>query len=141
MDYKAVTGANDQLFDVTQYPLPSGNYAVILSNNTCIDTSECLNVIIDNILPQLVTPNGDGKNDVFEIRGVFDYPNNILEIYNRWGNLVYRKEGYQNTWGGECTEGLTLGGEILPAGTYFYTFDKGLNDGVKPTKGYLFLTK
>jgi gliding motility-associated-like protein len=139
--YAAVSGATQQNFDVTQYPIASGYYAVILTNNTCIDTSNCVNVSIETIVPQLVTPNGDGNNDVFEIQGVYDYPNNILEIYNRWGNLVYRQESYQNTWGGECTEGLTLGGDILPAGTYFYTFDKGLNDGSKPVKGYIFLTK
>ena len=139
--YAAINGATQQNFDVTQFPIPSGYYAVILTNNTCVDTSNCVNVSIETIVPQLVTPNGDGNNDVFEIQGVYDYPNNILEIYNRWGNLVYRQESYQNTWGGECTEGLTLGGDILPAGTYFYIFDKGQNNGEKPVKGYIFLTK
>jgi gliding motility-associated-like protein len=139
--YSPISGATQQSFDVLQYPLPSGDYAVILTNNTCVDTSECVNISIETIIPQLVTPNGDGSNDVFEIQGVYDYPNNILEIYNRWGNLVYRQESYQNNWGGECTEGLTLGGDILPTGTYFFIFDKGLNDGNKPVKGYIFLTK
>ena len=139
--YSTIFGATQQSFDVLQYPLPSGDYAVILTNNTCVDTSECVNISIETIIPQLVTPNGDGSNDVFEIQGVYDYPNNILEIYNRWGNLVYRQESYQNNWGGECTEGLTLGGDILPTGTYFFIFDKGLNDGNKPVKGYIFLTK
>jgi gliding motility-associated-like protein len=119
----------------------SGDYAVILTYNTCIDTSECLTIDIDLLVPQVVTPNGDGKNDVFEIQGIYDHPNNVLEIYNRWGSLVYRQEGYQNTWGGECTEGLSFGGNILPTGTYFYILDLGDNDGAKPSKGYIFLTK
>jgi gliding motility-associated-like protein len=139
--YSAINGATQQSFDVSQYPLPSGNYAVVLTNNTCVDTSECVNISIETIIPQLVTPNGDGNNDVFEIQGIYDHPNNVLEIYNRWGSLVYRQEGYQNTWGGECTEGLSFGGNILPTGTYFYILDLGDNDGAKPSKGYIFLTK
>jgi gliding motility-associated-like protein len=139
--YSPILGATQQKFDISQYPLQSGSYAVILKNNTCIDTSSCMSISIENVVPQLVTANGDGKNDVFEIQGVYDYPNNVLEIFNRWGNLVYHQDSYQNTWGGECTEGLTLGGDILPTGTYFYIFDKGNGDGSKPMKGYIFLTK
>jgi gliding motility-associated-like protein len=139
--YSEIIGATQQKLDINQYPLESGNYAVVLTNNTCVDTSECVNISIENIVPQLVTANGDGKNDVLQIQGVYDYPNNILEIYNRWGNLVYRKEGYMNTWGGECTEGLVLIGDILPTGTYFFIFDNGQNNDTKPLKGYVFLTK
>jgi gliding motility-associated-like protein len=139
--YSFVNGATEQTFDVTDFPVQSGSYAVILTNNACVDTSECVNISIPTNVAELVTANGDGLNDVFEIRGVYDYPNNTLEIYNRWGNLVYRKDSYQNTWSGECTEGLTIGGVDLPAGTYFYIFDKGLNDGTKPLKGYVFLTR
>jgi gliding motility-associated-like protein len=136
-NYAYVAGATQQTFE----PQLSGDYAVILTNNTCVDTSECLTIDIDLLVPQVVTPNGDGKNDVFEIQGIYDHPNNVLEIYNRWGSLVYRQEGYQNTWGGECTEGLSFGGNILPTGTYFYILDLGDNDGAKPSKGYIFLTK
>jgi len=136
-NYSYVAGATQQTFE----PLLSGDYAVILTYNTCVDTSECLTIDIDLLVPQVVTPNGDGKNDVFEIQGIYDHPNNVLEIYNRWGSLVYRQEGYQNTWGGECTEGLSFGGNILPTGTYFYILDLGDNDGAKPSKGYIFLTK
>jgi large repetitive protein len=119
----------------------SSSYAVILTNNSCIDTSECISINLELIIPEVISPNGDGKNDVFEIIGILDYPNNILDIYNRWGNLVYHKEGYKNEWGGINTEGITYGGDLLPVGTYFYILDLGEDDNVKPLKGYVFITK
>ena len=42
------------------------------------------------------SPNGDGVNDVFVVEGLHNYPNNKLEIYNRWGNRVYHSYNYQN---------------------------------------------
>jgi gliding motility-associated-like protein len=61
-------------------------------------------------VPNLFTPNGDGKNDNFEIRGLSQYFDNELIIVNRWGNEVYHQKGYQNTWKGEG----------LNEGTYYY---------------------
>ncbi len=68
------------------------------------------------------SPNGDNVNDVFMIRGVEGYPNNVLCIFNRWGNRVYYKEGYDNTFDGSW-EATTL-----PDGTYFYVFDDGIGN-------------
>ena len=65
------------------------------------------------------SPNNDGLNDVFFIQGVESYPNNVLCIFNRWGNQVFRQEGYANGWGGEWET------SIVPSGTYFYVFDNG----------------
>lgn len=61
-------------------------------------------------VPNLFTPNGDGINDVFEIRGLNQYGENELTIVNRWGNEVYHSRNYQNTWNGEG----------LSEGTYYY---------------------
>jgi gliding motility-associated-like protein len=62
-------------------------------------------------IPNLFTPNGDGINDVFEIRGLDQYQQNNLSIVNRWGNEVYHSTHYQNTWTGDG----------LNEGTYYYT--------------------
>jgi len=64
----------------------------------------------DLFIPTLFTPNGDGSNDVFEIRGLELFAENSLVIVNRWGNEVYRSNNYQNNWNGEG----------LNEGTYFY---------------------
>ena len=61
-------------------------------------------------IPNLYTPNGDGTNDAFEIRGLELFAQNDLVIVNRWGNEVYKATGYQNNWTGEG----------LNEGTYFY---------------------
>ena len=63
------------------------------------------------------TPNGDGANDVFYIGNINLYPNNTLQIYNRYGQLIYNETGYKNDWGGSY-----LGTET-PCGTYFYILD------------------
>jgi len=70
----------------------------------------------------IITPNGDGKNDVLRFGGLADFPDNTLRIFNRWGNLVFEAEGYQVR--GNLFEGMR-GGERLPADTYYYilTFD------------------
>ncbi|RMG87549.1 MAG: hypothetical protein D6714_02145 [Bacteroidetes bacterium] len=67
------------------------------------------------IVYDVLTPNDDGQNDVWYIEGIENYPNNTVEVYNRWGNLVWRASGYLNTWRGTNTKG-----EKLPAGGYYY---------------------
>jgi gliding motility-associated-like protein len=63
-------------------------------------------------VPNLFTPNGDGRNDAFEIRGLDQYTQSELIIVNRWGNEVYRSKGaaYPNNWDGSG----------LSEGTYYY---------------------
>ncbi len=65
-------------------------------------------------LPSAYSPNDDGSNDAYVIHGIERYPNNILSVFNRWGNLVYQKENYANEWVGNNNSG-----EQLPEGTYF----------------------
>ncbi len=75
------------------------------------------------------SPNEDGKNDFFRIRGLQNYPDHHLFIYNRWGNLVHEATNYQSDWFG------TWNGKDLPDGTYFYVLDLG--NGDKPLHGYV----
>ncbi|KAF2335290.1 T9SS type B sorting domain-containing protein, partial [Flavobacterium nitrogenifigens] len=79
------------------------------------------------------SPNDDGQNDYFYIDCIERYPDNQLEIFNRWGNLVYYKKGYDNTWDGKEENSA----KTLPEGTYFYILDLG--DGSKKTSGWLYL--
>jgi gliding motility-associated-like protein len=71
-----------------------------------------------SFVPKGFSPNGDGMNDKFIIQNA-DGKHVSLEMYNRWGNRVYKSDDYKNDWGGEVTEGFFLGRDI-PDGTYYY---------------------
>ena len=73
----------------------------------------------DIVIYNTFTPNGDGNNDLWYIGNIYKYPENKLEIYNRYGKLVYKVNEYLNTWDGKAY------GEQLPSGTYFYNLDLG----------------
>ena len=104
------------------------------NNSSTIETTpEVLNI------PEGFSPNGDGVNDVFVIRGMENYPNNTFVIFNRWGDKVYEANPYLNNWDGKSTTGLRVGGNELPIGTYFYVLDLG--DGSKAIKGTIYLNR
>ncbi|MFD0992436.1 T9SS type B sorting domain-containing protein, partial [Tenacibaculum geojense] len=88
----------------------------------------------------VLTPNGDGDNDTLIIQGIENYPNNTLEIFNRWGNTVYKKVSYDNSWDGTSNGRVTIQvDEKLPTGTYYYVLDLG--NGSKPKVGWIYLNK
>ncbi len=82
----------------------------------------------DCIVPNVITPNGDGVNDLLIILCLVNnaYPNNIFRVFNRWGDEVFTAEPYTNNWDG--THGKDK--KDLPAGTYYYLLklDKNSND-------------
>ncbi len=93
-----------------------------------------------------ITPNGDGDNDIIRIDGISCYPKNKVEIYNRWGVLVYEVEGYDNTtnvFTGYSNGRVTIKqGEGLPTGTYYYVLEYTNANGESNSKaGYLYLTR
>ncbi len=93
----------------------------------------------DFFIPEGYSPNGDGVNDMFVIRGIDFYTDNSIVIFNRWGNKVFEASPYQNTWNGKSTMGLRIGGDELPVGTYFYLLDLG--DGSDIIKGTIYLNR
>jgi hypothetical protein len=90
----------------------------------------------------LVSANGDRRNDNFMIDCISQFPNNNVKIFNRSGVLVYEANGYNNdevVFKGIGENGVYTIGNELPVGTYFYIIDK--RDGSKPKTGYLELVK
>ena len=100
--------------------LIAGQYPVtILDSNNCrVDTSffiarrcrDTLKTIYD-----VITPNGDGKNDKWVVANIEKYPDNEMFIYNRWGELIYTTKKYLNDWAG-----TNQNKEELPTGAYYY---------------------
>ncbi|MFH6942853.1 gliding motility-associated C-terminal domain-containing protein [Flavobacterium sp. FlaQc-50] len=94
-----------------------------------------------------VSPNNDGVNDYFKIENIENYPNNTVEIYNRWGARVFKTNNYDSTGnvfdGFMAGKGIKVGTGKLPAGTYFYTIEYGTGADKKlnTKSGYLYLSE
>jgi gliding motility-associated-like protein len=73
-------------------------------------------------IPDAISPNGDGSFDELYIQNIKKFPNNKVEIYNRWGSLLYEAKGYNNesvVWDG------THNGSVLPVASYYMVVDLG----------------
>ena len=135
------------LDDLDQFPLDSSEDTDIdndgLGDN--VDDDDDNDGILDSndafpktSAPRLVpaqafTPNGDGNNDNWVIPGIDNYPNNLVQVFNRWGHPVYTAKGYSNDWGGL----YKTRNEKLPTGSYFYTINLG--NGAEPIQGWIFI--
>jgi gliding motility-associated-like protein len=92
----------------------------------------------DVFIPEGFSPNGDGVNDYFVIKGADRYII-TLKVFNRWSNKVYESSHYKNDWDGTAEIGLLVSGGQLPGGTYFYTAN--FNNGEKEIIGYLTINR
>jgi gliding motility-associated-like protein len=125
-------GSTNNYYDV----LDSGLYYVTISfGGGCITTDSIYiqtdSCIISN-LSNIFTPNGDGINDFFFIKNIEYFPNSRLEVFNRWGNLIYSSDNYQNDWDGGNQK----------TGTYYYLFYPNNPSGkIKLQKGFITLIR
>jgi gliding motility-associated-like protein len=93
-----ITNVRDQKAILAQGKVPGGCEYTEITNS-----SECPDAVFP---PNVITPNADGLNDVFHVFGLDLFDNSKVEIYDRWGNMVYRSDNYENDWdGGEQPEG------------------------------------
>ena len=113
------------------------------SSTVIVEVEQC-----EMIIPTGFSPNDDGIQDTWRIVCVEKYPNARIEIYNRWGNLVFERENYGNTdvhgtddawWDGYASNKRTFGSSKLPAGTYYYILY--LHDKREPLNGFIFLNR
>jgi gliding motility-associated-like protein len=86
-------------------------------------------------LPNGFTPNADGFNDFYVIKGIQGYEGNQLNIFNRWGGLVYSSKDYQNNWDGASNDG-----NLLPDGTYFIVVNLN-KEGYENVQSYIDLRR
>ncbi len=90
------------------------------------------------------SPDNDGINDFWVIEGIESYPENTVVIFNRWGDMVFQIDGYDNNsnvFRGEANQLTGLGAGQLPEGTYFFQLILPEDHNLKQTKGYLVLKR
>ncbi|MEZ4855427.1 MAG: gliding motility-associated C-terminal domain-containing protein [Gelidibacter sp.] len=127
---------NDLVSGQTGLTLPvltAGTYTAIITSNTTGCTYELSAEVIELaqcIIPQGISPNGDGYNDNFDLSS---FGVTKIEIFNRNGRLVYSKTNYVDEWHGQ-----TNSGDNLPVGTYFYTMTY---DGGKQKSAWVYINK
>lgn len=71
-------------------------------------------IACDTEIPNVFSPNNDTYNDFFRIPGIEGFPNSRVEIFNRWGNLVFQDDDYKGGWDGR------MNGDPVSDGTYYY---------------------
>jgi gliding motility-associated-like protein len=118
--------------------LQDGAYALYLTdvNGCAFSTSSRLTEPALLEMPNGYSPNGDGDNETFVVHGIDAYPNNEIVVFNRWGNIVYKKANYANEWAGDNTVG-----EALPDGTYFVILTVVAGEEEITLKGYVDLRR
>ncbi|SFW84728.1 DUF7507 domain-containing protein [Chitinophaga sancti] len=81
------------------------------------------------VFANAMSPNGDGKNDFFVIKGLEKYPPAALFVFNRWGDMVFQSKAYHNEWNGAG----------LSEGVYYYKLEVDEGEGVKQYSGWVIL--
>ncbi len=87
------------------------------------------------VITKLVTPNGDGFNDFLRINNIECYPNHVFKVFNRWGNLIFETDDYENTpekgWSGQVNKNTSIApGSFVGDGTYFCVLEFGNGNDV-----------
>ena len=130
------------------FSMEGWSYRAIASSPSYLCQEEIISkpselIIANLIIPNAFSPDGDGINDTWTIRGDLNqnYPNNKIYIFNRWGVSVFESKGYQNNWNGSNNSNSSGNrSSNLPVGTYFYVLDLN-GDGSNVKKGYVYLTR
>ncbi|WP_254453224.1 gliding motility-associated C-terminal domain-containing protein [Winogradskyella undariae] len=141
----AIDNSSFQTDHVISYISEGIHTLYVQDSNGCIIKSldfEISTIAEELIIPQGFSPNNDNKNDWFNIQGLYDvYPNHKLEVYNRYGTLIFIGNN-NNKWYGKANKGLMKTDKVLPVGTYFYVlYLNEPNTESKPLTGWVYLNK
>lgn len=110
-------------------PPETTQYSVTITSNIGVCDTVLVTtvfVVLNIPIPNVFTPNSDGVNDTWDIPLLQTFPNAVLTVYNRWGNIVYDGTGYSEAW-----DGTNLSGDLMIDGTYFYIIKLNPNQTVR----------
>ncbi|MBL7745643.1 MAG: PKD domain-containing protein [Chitinophagaceae bacterium] len=114
-----IKGIDDQTYLLT-----------VTARGGCKQTDEIfVKVLKMPVIPNIFSPNGDGIHDRWEIKYLESYPGSVVQIYNRYGQMVQRFVNYNSSWDGK------INGKDAPIGTYYYVIDP--KNGRKPITGFV----
>jgi gliding motility-associated-like protein len=119
----------------TVHPIDDIIYTLtITSGDGCKDDDEVdIKVLKTPIIPNIFSPNGDRVNDRWDIPYLASYPGAVVEVFNRYGQIVFRSVNYTSPWDG------TFKGNPLPIGTYYYIIQP--KNGRKQISGYVAIVR
>jgi gliding motility-associated-like protein len=129
--FKDLNSPNSKVYDLS---LGDNVFEWKVSNGYCPEDSDQVTIRVnDFVIPTVITPNDDGKNDYFQVSGIEYMTSSELVVLNRWGEEVYRAAPYDNNW-----TGIDRKGKELPEGTYFIVLKLGDSD---IRKGYVMIIR
>lgn len=131
-----LTGPTSGFVSYNWYPTdqidnPSGASVTVTADSThtlymeathssgCVVYDQVVIIVVDLSIPNGFSPNGDPYNELFVIPQL-SYLDGSVKVWNRWGDLVFENDHYENNWDGTCQTALCAGSGPLPEGTYFY---------------------
>ncbi|MFI0431464.1 gliding motility-associated C-terminal domain-containing protein, partial [Mariniflexile sp. HMF6888] len=130
-------------------PIETTTYIVTFTNTDGCTAEDEVTVYVesqqsDDETKYGFSPDSDGINEFWKIGGIENYPKNKVSIYNRWGDLVFEIEGYNNTsrvFSGIANRKRNMGANELPEGTYFFDIKIDGSHTLKKVKGFIVLKR
>ena len=121
---------NSSITTVSDLSIGQNVFLWSVKNGVCSVSSDIVNINLNELnIPTLITPNQDGINDYFIIRGIETLGKTGLTIFNRWGVRVYYNDNYANNW-----DGKDENGNILTDDTYYFVVQP---EKMNTIKGYI----
>jgi gliding motility-associated-like protein len=123
--------SNPNILNPVSSPVADITYKLTVTTDMgCNDDDEVIvKVLKTPVIPNIFSPNGDGIHDKWEIEFLETYPGCVVQIYNRYGQMVHRIVNYTTPWDGK------ISGRDAPIGTYYYIIDP--KNGRKPMTGFV----
>lgn len=115
-------------------PETTTNYILLVVDSNGCKNSDTVTISVDVPIPNAISPNGDGVNDFFVVTQIERFLGSKLQVFNRYGSVVFEDSPYTNNF-----EGKSNGGSDIPDGIYYYLLDFGT--GEQPINGFILIKR